>query len=493
MSDYTLLEETDRAIQSAARIRQSVLPAHNPIIANPRHAPSISKGRMNMLAREAAKRNIRLRFMPRGMGRHSRNSSYVRSLPESEIEAVEKNTRREKAMFWHLDVYFASCSEKAPGTKLVKVDACDEVQTVCAILRGAIGAMKKGRKRRRGDTITCSASAKDGYGRYLDAALKELVVFLRNEHVVSAGVGSPSTVGKNVSRKDDFDIRRYLPVDNEQTLRQVLDGRNIVEFPVLHVAFRGSKEAKDLSVATTGIFEKPDDSDDSDSSESDSDEQEDESASAAALPVSPVAESKEIDLGKDGIPSGNDSIEEFPEKRIEGDEPVFKRRKIEVPVMAEAPPPADGINTAEKNDTENCEKPVPDVKSIGAASQGLSDPKPVDTSEAQGVKNTKPRSIQEDDKKMMEIGPVTQNGGNKGLVTGSKPSGNEVSVVPKEKEVSVDTVARRGSGLHLDHPFMKESVKAILETRIPRKPKADPKGSVPSSSSKGSAKLTATG
>lgn len=502
MSDYTLLEEAGRTIDAASRTRQSTIPHINGRARkNPALTPGISKGRMIMLAREAAKRNINLRFMPKGMSRHNRNSSYVRSIPEPEVPIPldERKDRREKAMFWHLDVYFASCSQKHPGTKLVKVDACEEEQKISSILKGATGALKKGRKRRRPDAITCTSKANDGYARYLDANPEDLEVFLRNEHVLSTGnLGSPLISVRATARKDEFDISRYAPVENDQTLREVLVGRSVVEFPVLHVAFRNSREAKELAKATSGIFEKPDDSSDSDSSYSESDsEQERDEHTSSQVPGSPTSDLREADNEKQASAAQieNPRVESNTEVQKDG-EPLPKRRKIEISSDESSFHTAEVDNAAgssaevkgKENSSRTGEHALEKVKPTQPfpGSNGIL-PSIEERENELGKLETPPLKLVKDKKSEPLAKLIPQ----KGQSDDKQDSAGVAS--PVNESTSLDTASRRGSGLHFDHPFMKESVKAILETRIPRKPKVENKANCPSGSGKRSAKLTATG
>lgn len=426
--------------------------------------------------------------MPRGMARHSRNSSYVRSIPEQDIlpDSSPKNPRREKALYWHLDLYFASYNPKAPGTKLVKVDACEEEQCISTILSGATAALRKGRRRKRNDTITCSTVAKDGFARYENANPEDLVVFLRNEHVVSVtGFGSPVT-SKITPRKEDLETHRYLLVRNDHTLRQTLDGRCLVEYPVLHVAFKDSKEAAQLAGASTGIFEKPDDTSDSSSSESESEDEEGDTASPSQIPFSPLPESAGLHLVKNAIYPGNGRV------IGDDDEPLPKRRRADSPSsggfnVGTSPM----VNGSHDDDTSLHDITQDDVTTPDSRSTASLGSKPNGRPHSHGGKSSRQRiSVLDNAKKLGVVETDMKSDTKKTLVAESKPTG---SVVKEKDSLALDMVARRGSGLHLDHPFMKESVKVILETRIPRKPKTDAKGSVASGSAKGSAKLTASG
>lgn len=485
MNDYTLLEDTGRVIDSAVRTRQSTTPRING--RNPALAPGISKGRMSMLSKEATKRNINLRFMPRGFARHGRNSSHVRSIPEPEPPLAPEQQRdpRDKAMFWHLDVYFASCSQKLPGTKLVKVDGCEEEEAVKAILVGATGALRKGRKRKRSDLITCTSKANDGYSRYLDASPKDLVVFLRNEHVLSANnLGSPQASSRTISRSDEFDLNRYVPIENDQTLRQVLNGRSVVEFPVLHVAFKDSKQAKELATATSGIFEKPDDSDDSDSgssSESESEKDDDHTLD----PKEPESPAHEFAQAEHRIQTGSLTGTSIQQDEESSTEPPLKARRLE------SPPSISPSATHAKNPGIAAADEVLQVDC--RAEGGLTSPNVGGLAEGTAGKKID-RGVQEKDESKGKVDISGERNVSKKDSSGKGSTTEEIGS-SRSDSFATNIVGRRGAGMPLDHPYMKESVKAILETRIPRKRKEDKGPPCSSSSEKQSPtrKLAATG
>jgi len=80
------------------------------------------------------------------------------------------------------------------------------------------------------------------------------------------------------------DLHRYIRIDTESALKDVLSGKSIVEFPVLHVAFSNSIQVKELLSATSGVFEKPE-AEDSSESESQSSSSSSESSSASEAEV----------------------------------------------------------------------------------------------------------------------------------------------------------------------------------------------------------------
>ena len=490
INDYTLLEDAGRILDSAARLRQSAIARPNG--KNPARPPGISKGRMSMLTKEAAKRNINLRFMPRGFARHARNSSHVRSIPEPDVPPPpsapqEKKDPREKAMFWHLDLYFASCSDKSPGTKLVKVDACEEEQRIEAILLGATGALKKGRKRKRSDAITCTSKANDGYAKYLCASPDDLVVFLRNEHVLAAStLISPATSPRPVStRSDKFDLNRYVPIHNAQSLRQALSGRSVVEFPVLHVAFEGSKQAKELACATSGIFEKPDETDDSDSASSAESESEEEDGHVPE-PVEPKPPTTEAaSAEKPAQPTSFSGISSVDGQQEPCPEPLLKARRLESPPsVAPTASPSDLQSTANSGtlSINGKQEEGSKIRSPITMDNHTADEKPISIS----------KEVDPSKSRFNSHGGKWKEGEGRGPRSGINPEDFGTS---ESESFAVDPHGMRGSGLSLEDPFMRESVKAILETRIPRKRREDKPPPCSSSSDKQSPprKLAATG
>lgn len=337
VSDYTLLEDASRATDAAARTRRDLVPV--PGRPNRALTPGVSKGRMNMLVKEAAKRNINLHFMPRGFARHSRNSSFVRTIPEVS-ETERRADDRDKAMFWHLDVYFTSCNEKRPSTKLVKVDSCEEEQCISAIVKGAADALRKGKKRTRSGMITCGRKENEGYTKYLEASEEDLVVFLRNEHVLSPNEHLEAISGPvgPLMRLDEFGIHRYVQLERSQKLRESLTGRSIIEYPVLHVAFKNSCQEHEFRNATCGIFEKPDESDGSESgSESESESEDDQGKDEpGAKPDSPVHGASEMEARQSNATMLG-RVDELAAASKDEQEPPMKLRRLESPDASESP------------------------------------------------------------------------------------------------------------------------------------------------------------
>lgn len=74
ISDYTFLEEAARSIRASTRLRRYTPGLDDKPVASDARA----KGRMTLLAREAAIRHVDLRFLPLSFSRHRRNSTFVR-------------------------------------------------------------------------------------------------------------------------------------------------------------------------------------------------------------------------------------------------------------------------------------------------------------------------------------------------------------------------------------------------------------------------------
>ncbi len=255
LSDFTLLEEAGRVVDAADRTLGALM-----------NGKGISGGLMNRLKQEAAKRNIRLSFMPKGLARHARNTSQVKSAPKSRVLA--SGLKGAHLLFWHVDVYFAGLT---PGSnQLIKVESCAEDYNIETIVKGALTTLQKRNKRRRTDVHSMERNTAALYEK---AETSDLAVYLQNEHVTST---IPAVHTKGFAANSDCDMHRYVLLDQGITLLQSLKGRAIIEFPVLYIATKGSAAAKRLSTTTFGLFEKPepdalsDSSASSDSSDSES-------------------------------------------------------------------------------------------------------------------------------------------------------------------------------------------------------------------------------
>lgn len=292
MSDYALLEEAKKAVESAnrTRVRNYVNPMarKEPIVPD-----AIPKYRMKLLAREAAKRGIDLRFMPKIYLRHRNNSSDVKPVKllkdipqqdrkEQKFDSVEKEIlKHDKIMIWCMDIHFYG---KDGGTRCVKVTNVEEEQEMKDVLQGALKSLKIKRERTNG--------AEDPYIDYADVNCEKLAAYLKNEHslagrIAQAPIKLPDLPKYNKRRKCDdgvhfslgqieFDTRKFASVGIDATVREALYARTIVEYPVIHVAIKGSSEETEILRGTKDVFERPDPDSDIESSSGSGHESEEE-------------------------------------------------------------------------------------------------------------------------------------------------------------------------------------------------------------------------
>lgn len=239
MSDFTLLQETGRAVDASNRTLNSVL-----------NGTAISGGMMHRLKQEAAKRDIRLSFMPQGLSRHNRNTSEVKKASMSRVIAA--GLKGAQMLFWHVDVYFAGA--RSGDYRLVKMESTSEEISIQTIMANALRQLLFNGKRRR---TNIPSLEKHTPALYEDKETSDLAVFLQNEHVNAIAPVTAQTA---------FDMQRYVRLDHEVSLFQSLRGRAIVEYPVLYVAMKGSPAEKRLSKATLGLFETPEPGSDSEDS-----------------------------------------------------------------------------------------------------------------------------------------------------------------------------------------------------------------------------------
>lgn len=486
ISDFTLLEDTARALDSAKRSLRHPTPQTSGY-RNPMLAPGVSRGRMNMLVKEAAKRNINLRFMPRGLSRHSRNSSFVRT--HFNTSATENTTDwKGKVMFWHLDIYFQSCNLRFPGHKLVKVDECNEEDRLSDILNGAVAELGKDKKRRRSGVITCTMKKNDGYRKYLDVPQDEMVVYLQNEHVdiVPQGPPSPSSppISANaITRPEEADICRYIRVDTNQSVREMLNGRSVLEFPVLHVAMKDSQQATYLAEATRGMFERPEESDESESSESENEsENDDERDDGGKRPDSPVHGAPV--LTREG-PLAEKQSDESREFSTDDEGPPKKKKRAGPSNSTPSVLPA-----VQKGDRKRNEF---DHESDTSASAGLKTN--VDNKLSAAKARTAENDRAQPGKEIRSFPASTTkekiSGSDSGTTSGSaiyprksssqKQFKDPTDIIAEEQEIGspatdslgTDAPERRNIGLQFESSFMADGFKAILmNTKIPRKRKA---------------------
>lgn len=443
-----------------------------------------------MLVKEAAKRNINLRFMPRGLSRHSRNTSFVRTHVNNSVTDNAANWKG-KVMFWHLDIYFESCNLRFPGQKLVKVDECNEDDRLSDILNGAVQELGKDKKRRRSGVITCTMKKNDGYRKYLDVPQDDMVVYLQNEHLDITPQGPPSPSSPPISanaitRPEESDICRYIRVDTNQSVREMLNGRSVLEFPVLHVAMKGSQQATDLADATRGMFEKPDESDASESSESENESENDDGRDEGGKrPDSPVHGAPA--LTREG-PLAERQSDESREFSTDDEGPARKKKRVGPSSSTPSVLPAD-----QKGDRKTAEfdhesgvtanlgsNAQLDDKCVGArAKSAPEDDRPLHGKAIRSVPVSSIRDkIPANENRTTSASALHSRRINsqKQLKKDSSDSIGEEQDIgsPATDSLGTDTSERRSIGLPFESSFMADGFKAILmNTKIPRKRKTE--------------------
>lgn len=270
MSDYSLLNDTTRVVGNAESLIKTLDDNNN----------GIGRNRARRLAQVARSRGVRLSFMPRGMARHTRNTSTIKTA--SKARALNAGLKDNQMLFWHLDVYFVGTSLGV--TQLVKVESCAEDTTVEYILKGTLCTLARKAKRRR---LTAASSDREAAAIYELCEVDELVAFIQNEYAVPPDTNDEEFAG-NVGRTG---LHRFSELDQSSKLFEVLKGRCVVEFPVLYVAKKDTSAAKSLESAAIGIFERPEP--DSESSSSGSEYESDSDSSPAA-----ECDSKQVEHGE---------------------------------------------------------------------------------------------------------------------------------------------------------------------------------------------------
>ena len=242
-SDYALLADACRVVDNAGHILNSVTREDN----------GGKEPRYRRLVQAANTRGIRLSIMPKGMARHNRNSTQVKSAPKSRV--AQCGLQGTQMIFWHLDVHFVG--DNIGVTQQVKVECCAEDTVVEYIVKGALSTLQKRTKRRK---LNTHRSERDVWSIYESSSFEDLIVFLQNEYSISTLPGT-----SDVSSRGDSGMNRYTELDRNDSLMTSLKGKCIIEFPVLFVAKKESGAAENLRKAQLGVFEKPDAQDDSSS------------------------------------------------------------------------------------------------------------------------------------------------------------------------------------------------------------------------------------
>lgn len=263
ISDYSLLEEAKKKKDQATRNR--VRNVYNPCSSNSAPDP-IPRHKQRIMGREAAKRGIDLRFMPNFFYRHRVNTSLVKPVDftKDNDDSAQKDDTGErqfdKIMVWRVDVQFSGSDG---GTRLVEIHDLDEEANMEEILEKAVKSLKIRKDRRFNGSF-------DPYLHYSGLSGDQLNAYIKNEVSLGARRAEPTVLPdapkykrrKLVNGRVDLgelelDTRGFIPVNASKTLRESLNSALIVEYPILYVAPKGSKEDKEFEEATKSLFDKP--------------------------------------------------------------------------------------------------------------------------------------------------------------------------------------------------------------------------------------------
>lgn len=261
MSDYCLLEDARRAVDAANAVRPRNYKDHR-APKKTEYPDAIPRRRMELLAREAAKRGIDLRFMPSMFLRHRRNSSNVRTVVLKEDGTGEERPF-EKTMIWSMEVVFWG---RGGGTRNVKISDVDEDTPMKDILAGAVASLKIKKDRLSGK--------EDPYIDFLDVPAENICAFLKNEvglikRLADAPIQLPDVYLRTAKRRKmadgvhvetydmEYDTKKFNEVETATTIRESLYGRSIVEYPIVHIVVKGSEEEMQIRNQLRGIFERP--------------------------------------------------------------------------------------------------------------------------------------------------------------------------------------------------------------------------------------------
>lgn len=245
-NDYELLADTSRIVDNAEYILNSVTGDDKGGI----------EPRYRRLIQFAKTRDIQLRIMPKGMARHNRNTSQVKSAPKSRVEQC--GLQGTQLIFWHLDVHFVGTS--LGMTQQVKIESCAEDTLVEYIAKGALSSLLKRAKRRK---LNTRINERDVISLYEDANYEDLTLFLQNEYTIMPD-------GDGATTRNSTGMNRFCELDQNETLLSTLKGRCLIEFPVLYVAHKKNDVTESLRKALLGVFERPDQHHDSSSDSNDS-------------------------------------------------------------------------------------------------------------------------------------------------------------------------------------------------------------------------------
>lgn len=248
MSDFTLLQETSRVVDAATRTLAVI-----------EGDEIVGKGEARRLTLAAEDRGIRLTYMSKGLARHKRNTTVMRTVPHYRTAGC--GIKGSKLIFWHLDVYFSDPTGNYSGSQLVKLENIAEDTVIESITSKALQNLCKRNKRVRSSPFI---STREHNNVYDHATVSDLEVYLENEFVPMSSIPIP------VTKK--LGSLRYDPIDTSRSLLSILKGRAVIEFPILRIAPKQSSASLVLAQELFGHFELPDaEGDDSSSQDSDSD------------------------------------------------------------------------------------------------------------------------------------------------------------------------------------------------------------------------------
>lgn len=232
MSDYTLLEETNRAVDAAARQFSKELGGRpgQPLPEHSKHG--IFGKRRRTLIETVRKRKMRIGFMPPGMQRHRENTTTVKRLKKADGSCFEP------ALFWRIELFFASPNNLEENEKVI-VESCPEDQTVSVLMNGALKTLQKRLKLKSSE----NSESRCIPNCYSDLFAPSLIAFLELEQFI--GLMRPDASSKT-------DLKRNLPeyrqLRGDSSIKDALHGAYIIEFPRLHIVSKGSSAEESILV-----------------------------------------------------------------------------------------------------------------------------------------------------------------------------------------------------------------------------------------------------
>lgn len=246
MSDYMLLEEAGRVVDTANRTCSVI-----------ERDDSKGIGEIRRIVAAAQERGTRLTFMPKGFTRRMRNTTVMKSVPH--YRTAECGVKGTRLIYWHLDIYFTDPTGNYSGSQLVKLDSVAEDTTVKDAVYKGLQLLCKRNKRLRSTPFI----SKRNHNRVYDNAnIVDLDVYLENEYVPMSTIPIPVT--------QKLGNLRYDLLDVECSLLNTLKGRAVIEFPIFRIAPKKSSASQVLARENFAFFELPDAESEASSDESDS-------------------------------------------------------------------------------------------------------------------------------------------------------------------------------------------------------------------------------